>query len=309
VFVINFGDDNLVDLSEQADYEFPHPVQRWVMLLVVFEYADKMLVGAQALGTAFAIGPQLLVTARHVLDPVLADVHAAAPGLPPNMVLHAMFLTDELLLGKEAVHYLPIPISNVAMNASHDLAILTTRTLAPASGKQPVFMCAPLTTRAPAVGSYLFALGYAKARAVVTSVNEDGMPTIRIDQRVMASRGRVEERYGQGRDTVMINFPALQGDFPSLSGMSGGPVVAEDGHVCGVICSSVDSTDGTSWTSTCSLLPFLFTLPVKAQLDGVSGSWSIRDLAERGIVPTDGSYAKVQFEKDGQDLHVAWSIE
>ena len=52
LFAITFGEENLVDLSEQRDYEFPHPVQRWVMALLASEATDNGVAWAKPLGTA-----------------------------------------------------------------------------------------------------------------------------------------------------------------------------------------------------------------------------------------------------------------
>jgi hypothetical protein len=59
----------------------------------------------------------------------------------------------------------------------------------------------------------------------------------------------------------------------------------------------------------CALLPYLFTLSVAAKVEGMKGPWSIRDLADRGLVRTDGTHANVQFDEDGKELRISWSIE
>jgi hypothetical protein len=308
--VIAFGDGKLVELSEQEHYEYPHPLQQWAMPLVAFQYDNEEVIAAQPLGTAFAIGPHLLVTAKHVLDPLRTDDISSGGtiALRDDMWPRAMFTLVQSVPGQNYKQGALLPMQAISLSPSHDLAVMTTMTF-DSNDWQPTFSCAPLTIRPPVIGSTVLALGYAGLQASVTGSSENGDTELEVNQPVVASRGRIQEHYVPQRDSVMINFPAMQGDFPSLSGMSGGPVITEDGRVCGMVCSSVDSEDGETWTSTCALLAPLFALSVKGNLAGTRGRWSIRDLAEHGIVPTDGSHTKVHFEQDGEDILFAWSAD
>jgi S1-C subfamily serine protease len=293
---IHFGDENLIDLSEQEGYGFPHPVQSWVMPVLALWFDDNKVVRSRALGTAFAIGPQLVATAKHVVNGIQED----------GGILHLLFLVPEGEKDNPDGSTL-IPITAVGTHDAFDVAVMSCAARGDGA-PQPKFSCGPLTVRYPDVGTPLLTIGYAKSDATVAGADASGDVRIEVDQRVMASRGYVEEHHPEGRDSVMITFPAMQGDYPSLSGMSGGPVITETGQVCGVVSASADALNG-SWTSTCSLLAPLFALRVQAEVDGVSKVWTIRELAERGIVMTDGSHVKVHSEWDPQanELRVTWS--
>jgi hypothetical protein len=65
---IRIGPDQLADLSEEMGGPVPHPLQSFVMPLVVTTEEDGRLESMQILGSAFCVGT-LLMTAKHVLEP------------------------------------------------------------------------------------------------------------------------------------------------------------------------------------------------------------------------------------------------
>ncbi len=290
-----------MDLTEQEDYEFPHPIQRWVMPLFAEYVEGGAVVGTQALGTAFAIGPGLLLTAAHVFDPIRKD--SSTGSLRDDVPLRALFVTTEQLPGSRPIWGGPLVISEVVVNEDHDLALLKTHIPQSADGQQAKFSVAPLTLKPPEVGTPLLALGYAESKVEVATT-PDGL-VLEVNQKVTASRGFAQEHFFPRRDKAMIRFPTMQGDYPSLSGMSGGPVITDNGHVCGVVCSAVE-LGVSDWTSYCSLMLPLFTLAVEGEIDGVIRSCSLLELAERGVVPTDGSHKTLEYKRDGDDTTIVW---
>jgi hypothetical protein len=182
---------------------------------------------------------------------------------------------------------------------------LITAQLQSADGAQPAFSTIPLTTQPPPIGTEVVAFGYAEAPVSVSS--EADTPQLAYHQRLIASKGLIDALYAR-RDSVMVTFPALQGDYPSLSGMSGGPILTHDGRVCGAVCTSADSVDDV-WSSTGSLLPYLFAMRIQANVDGEKRKWSVKELAEKGIVATDGSHDKVQFDDQGDSVAFTWEVD
>lgn len=86
--------------------------------------------------------------------------------------------------------------------------------------------------------------------------------------------GKVIVAHPVKRDSVMLGFPSFETNARYDSGMSGGPMFNELGNVCGIICSSFDSSNDEEHISFASLLwPFL----------GVS----IRVSLETGSKPTN----------------------
>jgi len=129
--------------------------------------------------------------------------------------------------------------------------------------------------------------------------------TFKFELKVTATRGWVQEQYPEGRDRVMVRFPALRGDQPSPAGMSGGPVVTAGSGVCGLVCSAMEAEGG--WESYISLLPQLFALKTRwKDDDGHEATMSIRDLAERNVIVTEGSYKTGELREEGGLTHVAW---
>jgi len=74
LFRVDFGGERFVDLAQQHDYEFPHPMQRAVMPVVILDKEGETVTGARVVGTCFAICSNLVVTASHVLTDDLPAV-------------------------------------------------------------------------------------------------------------------------------------------------------------------------------------------------------------------------------------------
>jgi Trypsin-like peptidase domain len=198
------------------------------MPLVAYETRGDKWVGARALGTTFAIGDGLLLTAKHVFDPIRCDERraASAMNIDQRFMMRALFVSDEPRPDQAAHAWgggFPITAINVFDNS--DIALLTAQLpVFISDGTKPRMTVMPLTLSPPSVSSNVLALGYLNV-STVGSTSRAGKFTVNVEQRVIASRGTVEEIYPEGRDTVMIRFPAIQTNSPAPHGMSGGPVI------------------------------------------------------------------------------------
>jgi Trypsin-like peptidase domain len=289
LFTISFGDSQLVDLTEQDDYEFPHPLLQWVMPVLVLHTVDGETTDAHVLGTCFAIAPWLAVTAKHVLT--LGGPLDETGNAPPGIGIAIVYVSGEQLPGTPAGAWGGLlHVNQVVMCAEADLALL--RFSPPTiDGRPPTFLTVPLTADPPPPGSPMLFLGYPEGPSGFTPPR-----TVTLEQKVHASRGVVQDLHIPFRDRSRLAFPVVAGDFPSEFGMSGGPVVDGEGHVCGVLSSSFEpSSDGDGvWTSFAALLAYLFAMKVEMDLDGVVDAYTIHELAERGVIATDGSHRKLQ---------------
>jgi hypothetical protein len=289
-FRIAFGNEKFLDLSEQEGYEFPHPVQRWVMPVMILRSRNGQLAEARVVGTCFTIAPGLAVTAKHVLtdDFVFAETGDA----PAEIGVAIVYVTDESMPGHRGAWGGMLDVDKIVANDDHDLALL--RFKAPYVDRRfPSFPVARLTLDPPPLGSPVLVLGYSDSSSAFRAPD-----TVELTQKVRASRGTVQELHIPRRDAVVLNFPAITGDYPSPGGMSGGPVLTGGGAVCGIVCRALGPTlDDDLWTSSAALLPFLFTMEVEVSLDGLFGTYTVQELAERGAVPTDGSHQKLAFQK------------
>lgn len=291
---ISFESSQFVELADQG-IEFPHWVHRWVMPVVLIREEAGTPVSVEPLGTAFAIAGRLLVTATHVIEAAMAN-DAAAPGVS----IAVFCISGEEVPGHTVPWGGMVPVQNVYFNHGHDIAVLALPDfeVPGASTRQAVV---PLTAKSPKLGSQVIVLGYPGFKASL-----DGPSRIALDHRVTASQGTIEQLHIPMRDRVMVRFPALQSDFVSPSGMSGAPVVTEDGFVCGVVCSSTPPGDEGRWTSTASLLPLVFSQRITLGTGADARSWTIQELAREGHVPTDGSHEKVQITDRGYEIDVSW---
>ena len=303
LFRVDFGGERFVDLAEQEDYEFPHPLQRSVMPVLILDVEDAAVTDARVVGTCFAIGSNLAVTASHVLTGDLPVLVAGEMLVPPNVSPHVLFVTAQPVPNHEGPWGGLLPVDKIVMNPDHDLTLLRLRLPLLPDGSYPRFAGNILTVDPPPVGSPLVVLGYSDSSSSFTPPDK-----VHLDHKLRASAGVVQELHIPRRDSVLLNFPALSGDFPSPGGMSGSPVMNGDGKVCAMVSRSLaPSLDDDLWTSSASLLALLFSMEIELNLDGLVDVFSLYDLAERGVVPTDGSHRKLEFRnRDDGRIDIVW---
>jgi hypothetical protein len=47
-------------------------------------------------------------------------------------------------------------------------------------------------------------------------------------------------------------------------------------------------------------------MSVDYNVDGVARSYSLLELAQRGVIATDGSHETIRIENDGTDVRITW---
>jgi hypothetical protein len=283
--LMQFGEDQTVVLTDGQTFPQPSPVQRMVLPIVLQEQ-DRL----RRLGTGLHLAPGVVLTARHVLDGQMPRIRAAdcAPGV--------LFISDQNVPGQEEGPWFKLlPITHISMSEEsplsqsdhlgpdereyrgHDLALLTTSVAF--IGKEPASsIVLPLSFSRPSLGSAVLAMGYPKLPDEVES--EDSAPLLGD---LLAVQGTVKEIHSPYRDRTLIPFPVLESDYPDTNGMSGGPVIREDGCVVAIVCRSFDGND----PSYSSLLPPALNLTVTLEEGEVI---TLYDLIERGAVLSDGSH-------------------
>jgi len=187
----------------------------------------------RVLGTAFLVAPGLAISAFHVLA---TDIDAI-------LRLETPVYCFGLRSGQSTLW----DIRQINYTEDSDIAYIS---LIPRSAlhEDRTFFQFPLTTRSPKAGEELHIIGY-------TSGPLDGAPEDDVRFKVMSAVGAVRNVYPSKRDSVLMPFPTLEIDCGSVGGMSGGVVIDNTGHVCGVICRglSVDDEQGPTYAS---WLPF-----------------------------------------------------
>ena len=101
------------------------------------------------------------------------------------------------------------------------------------------------------------------------------------------TRGRLTNYFPNGRDTVMLPFPAFESNMPIYAGASGGPVFNTQGKVIAINCTRFEGTDVAYHTDITCLLD----LPVDntvTESDQIPRARTIRELAELGFISVEG---------------------
>lgn len=92
--------------------------------------------------------------------------------------------------------------------------------------------------------------------------------------------------------------------------MSGGPIINQQGHVCGVVSRGFDMVDESMSIAYASLLAPALSLTTEwADQSGATFQCDLAELARRGWIHTDGTENLVTFHsnEDGTiDLHMAF---
>lgn len=246
-------------------------------------------------GTAFNISPDgLWVTARHVIDEALA-IALKTPGAYIALLWTASGVDEDDvpdLLGG------PIPVLTHTKDDTNgsDLALLRAGML---RDREVVsFPCARLSARLPKVGTKISAVGYARF-SVGSDVSTPEVREVEIDPNFHFSSGEITQVFRGGRDMTMLPTACFETSARFDAGMSGGPVFDEEGAVCGVVASSLESDgSGAGFTSYASATPFIFIL---GQPDG-DETVTVYDMVNRDLVSADASFEllKVIKRDDGK---------
>jgi hypothetical protein len=112
----------------------------------------------------------------------------------------------------------------------------------------------------------------------------------RLEHAAGGSAGVVTEVFEEGRDRAKKPFPCFEMDIEIRSGMSGGPVVNADGHVCGIVTGSWTFADPGAHLSSASLLLPAMELRVvpTGNLGGEGPQIALKALVGRGHLMTVG---------------------
>jgi hypothetical protein len=253
--------------------------------------------GVKPLGTAFSVGHfpsghSVFVTAKHVVDCNLppqpgVDILAIMPVSPEH---------DQAPLQLTGARTVQMSLAEEFCDVA--LLVVDRRTA-------PLQVFAdlrnmPLTFGRPQVGGKCLALGYSDM--AIGKLTEDAGPW---DFKLRASQGVIEELHPTKRDASMVNFPSFRTNAYYEHGMSGGPLVNENGRVIGVVSSSYDQAHATAYAAAVAAIGEL-SIDLEDQRGNVA-TWPMKQLAEDGILNLDRG--QVTLARDNSGLVLTWAEE
>lgn len=200
----------------------------------------------KVLGSAVMVAPGIALCAWHVLE----------EGLPAQGEA-----TDWLMCMAVAGTSLRIwGVQTYTRVGTTDLVILDLR-LKTAIQEDDSFHQAVVTARIPAVGELVTVIGTTAASEKFHDALGDTPETAApMDLALHIAKGSVTQRYLPQRDSALLPWPCIEIDCPAQGGMSGGPVFDQAGALVGVVCSSVQTEDGTGPTYASLLYPALISV-------------------------------------------------
>ena len=216
-------------------------------------------------GSAVLIGPGLALAAKHVIEPILdallaGSVAPVAVSVTANGIVH--WRVHQIIRGGTDVAILRLDLASAY----------------PPHGLQ----CATLSTRTPAVGEPVMIAGVRSEQVI-----QPGEP---LGLTVRVGVGEVSDVYEIGRDRVLLPTPCVAVRCLTLGGMSGGPAFDKNGHLIGILTSSLEDDVGPSnvslwWPTAADPIeslwpPGLTTLPT-----------SLLELAQAGVIKIVGADA------------------
>ena len=189
-------------------------------------------------GTAFLIGDRLAVTAAHVITGYLQHVHGIellSDGFQPRRRGSRIELDFVLLLPNTDLGQVQFEVVRTTVFTPGDIALLELGN----AKNYPWQNLAPypsLRIAGPRLGEWVLALGYPTTR-----VRRKNLSRVLLATSLTGADGLVTEVTHQSSDPHSRRFPRFQTNASYRGGMSGSPIVGEDGCVCGVVASSLES--------------------------------------------------------------------
>lgn len=253
-------------------------------------------------GTAFFVAPGLAITALHVLQDYWSRLEgvrltAETPSNDPDGAKFSV-LAHQVVRGRH------IQWDAVQMWAADplDIAFVEFRRH---DGLEPdtSWPAAEFTFNPPKIGQDVFAVGFPHQEYVDT-----GADSFSWRQDAMVSGGVVRDVHVQYRDKARLRFPCFLTNARFDGGMSGGPVVTDDGRICGIVCSNLPPSDpAEEHASYVSLFwPILSFRFDQVPYAPVGVSMTFKDFFERGYL-TSPDWQNVRVLDDGKTVSIRTS--
>jgi hypothetical protein len=235
-----------------------------------------------ASGTATIIGPRFALTAKHVIEDYeerFGRFSCLAANVLQGGTVGALWTVNR---------YYSSPFTDI-----------TLLFLSPAPGSKPAedyawVKCPFMNLAPPEIESVIWGFGYPNSE--VEHLNVEGeehsssaMVRLRWSDKPSITTGEVIDVFYDRRDNVRMTFPGFQTNARFDGGMSGGPVINQNGELCGIIHSAFEpSEEGDQWASFVSSLWPLMALQLDIPIQGQEseGAYLLAELAHIGYIRT-----------------------
>ena len=278
----------------------PHQFSKTIMPVVAYRNDQIRL-----LGTCFAISDQgLVITARHVLDEAIKIMDWSSDTPPENpWWVGAIYVSEpsevddvpDLLGGILAANR----IHTTNLSNGLDIGVMHLNLPVRTSDSKPISLPAlGLSPALPRIGDHCFSAGY-HSMNIHSSANVHT-----IEQSFSLSSGIIEEIHFPCRDKSSLNFPCFRTSSRFDSGMSGAPIMADNGHVIGVVCSSFKLFEEEGYISYGSLIgPALFL-----KIAATEGEVFLYDFVSGGAIGTDNTIKQLHVHRQDNTLKINFGI-
>ena len=275
--------DPLINLIPDGFAPFPslgHHIQQSVMPLLVI--SGQSLI---AIGTGFTVTSDgLMVTAAHVVEEAVRYGNPRKRhdgGLDYELQFYALYVTDQKHGDRGEYIGGALPILKFWHSPELDIAFCRLGSPYGPGGWVPNFPVLRLSPSVPAVGEKVCGCGYYQMQGDVGQLTPDGKLEVHYFQNTAYTPGRVAEVYPVRRDSAMLRFPCFRTDARFDPGMSGGPVINQQGNVCGIICSSLPGDElNPQHISYASLIWPAFGTPMEIEIPHQQPTTTLYDLAK-----------------------------
>lgn len=236
----------------------PFGLREVIQPVVSISLSEDRITG---LGTCFQVSPWLWLTAHHVVrhssKSAFADGEVGAVGFSMGLVYGAVSFDARDVFGeiRQCLTYgsaqagapptLPGPtppdilVDIAALRVNVD-NIKRKRLVSPLA----------ISNHAPAIGEELLAIGYPILGTKFTSQNSNAV----FEERMFGATGVVKAVHLQGT-SLLKPWPTLEIEGDWEAGMSGGPVINQQGNVVGIVSSSFAPSDDSPGVGFAVLLP------------------------------------------------------
>lgn len=253
-------------------------------LVLVGDDGERMWPG----GSAVIIGPQLGLTAKHVIKGMWDELSGMRDPFAGPKPLDAPFRILAIQFFPSLEEITVWTVETAVGCAYSDLSVLHLKPLNDRAIAYQFSKRLKLQASPPARDSLVAAFGFAGTRVEVVSREPKLILSWGINP--ATTQGPVLNVFQELRDRALFNFPCFEINARFEDAMSGGPVFNDAGELCGVVCASLVPIEGVSHIAYVATLWPIFGTLIDFPLPGltVRGPYILAELGEVGYLHIQG---------------------